>query len=314
MTRKIILDCDPGIDDALALCLALFDPRLDVLAVTACAGTADADQATQNVHTLVERLDPPRMPRIGAALNPGPGCAVSGGSELHGKRGLGCVNWEPVTRQHSTPSDKLIIDQVRANPEKVTIVSTGPQTGLATALNRDPSMAGLIDQIIIAGGAANSMGDVSPSAEFNFHFDPDSARAVFRSPTTKLLIPLEISRQLSFGWELVERLPPRHSRVGAILHELIPHYLRSARKQQGLECVSFQAVLPLLMLIDSSLFKFQPMAGDVETTGELTRGATVFDTRTPQRWRNNIDVAIDLDVESAEEAFYHLLKYAGQET
>lgn len=314
MTRKIILDCDPGIDDALALSLALFDPRLEVLAVTACAGTSDADQATQNVQNLIERLDPPRMPRVGAALNPDPGCAVTSGSELHGERGLGCIDWEPVTRQHSTPSDKLMIEQVRANPEKVTILCTGPLTGLAKALNRDASIAGLMDQVVLAGGAAGSIGNVTPSAEFNFHFDPPSARAVFRSLTTKLLIPLEISNRLSFGWELVDRLPPRHTRVGAILHDVIPHLLRSTRQQLGLETVTFQAVLPILLAVEPSLLKFEPMAGDVETTGELTRGATVFDQRSPQRWRNNIDVAVDLDVESAEEVFYHLLKYAGQET
>ncbi|MCA9183263.1 MAG: nucleoside hydrolase, partial [Planctomycetales bacterium] len=87
MARKVIIDCDPGIDDAVALALALFDPRLEVVAITACAGTVDADQATQNVRALVERLDPPKIPRIGSALDPGQGAAVSNGTLLHGEDG-----------------------------------------------------------------------------------------------------------------------------------------------------------------------------------------------------------------------------------
>jgi len=312
MARKVILDCDPGIDDALAICLALFDPRLEVLAITACAGTTDADQATQNLHTLIERLDPPLMPRIGAALDPGPGCAVSNGADLHGERGLGSAQWAPVSRQHSIPSDKLIIDRLRANPGKVTVVCTGPLTSLAHALSRDPAIAGLIDQVIITGGSVSHVGNVTPAAEFNIHFDPASARAVFHSPITKILLPLEVTNRLNFGWELVERLPARHTRVGDILHDLVPHLFRSTRQRLGLETVAFQAILPLIMMIDSSLLTFQPMAGDVELSGELTRGTTVFDRRLPQAWRNNMEVAVDLDVESALEEFYQLMKYVAR--
>lgn len=309
MARKVILDCDPGIDDALAICMALFDPRLEVLAITACAGTTDAGQATQNVQTLIERLDPPVLPRIGAALDPGPGCAVSNGSELHGELGLGSAKWAPVSRQHNIPSDKLIIEQVRSNPNEVTIVCTGPLTGLAHALNRDPAITGLIDQVIIAGGSTACNGNVTPSAEFNIHFDPFSARAVFLANATKLLIPLEVTNRLDFGWEFVERLPSRHSSVGAVLHELVPHYFRALRTRHGRETASFQSLLPLIMLIDSSLVTFQSMAGDVELTGELTRGATVFDQRVPQVWRNNMEVAIDLDIDSCIEEINQLLKY-----
>jgi inosine-uridine nucleoside N-ribohydrolase len=313
MTRKVILDCDPGIDDALALCLSLLDPRLEVLAVTASAGTTDADQATENVHMLVERIDPPLIPRIGAALNPGPGAAVSNGSELHGERGLGMADWQPATRQHLIPSDKLIIEQLRAHPGEVTLVCMAPLTGVAKALNRDPAVVGLIDRLIIAGGSTEGRGDVSPCAEFNFHFDPVSAQDVISSPITKSLIPLEVSRQLSFGWELVEALPGRYTKIGSILHETIPYLFRTTRQNLGMESVSFQALLPILMLVDPTIFEFEPMAGNVEIGGDLTRGATIFDRRTPQQWRTNMEVAVSLDVDAAKDIFYHLLKYAGNE-
>lgn len=311
MTRKLIIDCDPGIDDALALCLALFDPRLEVLAITPCAGTVDPEQATENVHNLIERIDPPRMPRIGVAVPPERGAAVFNQSQLHGERGLGNVHWPPVSRQHSITSDKLIIDQVRANPGQVTIVCTGPLTGLAKALQRDPAIAGMLDQIIICGGSVSGVGDVTPCAEFNIHFDPASSRSVFRSATTKSLIPLEISRCLSFGWELVDQLPDRFTAVGAVLHELIPYLLRTTRQQLGHESVSFQAILPILMLLDPSVMKFESMAGDVEATGELTLGATVFDRRDPRSWRDNMEVACHIDVDQALELFHQSLSACG---
>ncbi len=313
MTRKIIIDCDPGIDDAVALALALFDPRLDVVAITACAGTTDAEQATQNVRTLVERLDPPRIPRIGAALDPELGAAVSNGTLLHGEDGLGNSDWTPVSRQHSMPSDKLIADRLRAAPGEVTIVCTGPLSGFAKALTRDPALVPMIDRVVIAGGTVSGIGNVTPAAEFNMHFDPVSARAVFHSATTKSLIPLEISNQLSFGWELVERLPPRYTRVGAVLQDIVPHYCRSTRQQLGRETISLQAVLPILMLVEPMLFTWEEMAGDVEVAGELTRGATVFDKRIPKQWRSNMEVAVSIDVEAAMDAFYNCLKFAASE-
>ena len=313
MTRKIIIDCDPGIDDAVALAIALFDPRLDVVAITACAGTIDAEQATQNVRALVERLDPPRIPRIGAALDPELGAAVANGTLLHGEDGLGNLDWTPVSRQHSMPSDKLIADRLRADPGDVTIVCTGPLTGFAKALARDPALVPMIDRVVIAGGAVLGIGNVTPAAEFNMHFDPASARTVFHSATTKSLLPLELTNQLSFGWVLVEKLPPKYTKVGAVLQEIIPHYCRATRQQLGRETISLQAVLPILMLVEPMLFTWEEMAGDVEISGELTRGSTIFDQRIPRQWRTNMEVAVAIDVEAASDAFYNCLKFAAQE-
>ena len=313
MVRKIIIDCDPGIDDAVALAIALFDPRLDVVAITASAGNTDAEQATQNVRSLVERLDPPRIPRIGAAVDPELGAAVANGSLLHGEDGLGNSDWTPVSRQHSMPSDKLIADRLRSSPGEITIVCTGPLTGFAKALGRDPALVPMIDRVVIAGGSVSGIGNVTPAAEFNMHFDPQSAQAIFHSATTKSLIPLEISNQFTFGWELVEKLPPRYTKVGSVLQDIVPHLFRATRQQLGQETISLQAVLPILMLAEPMLFTWEEMAGEVETAGELTRGATVFDQRIPRQWRTNMEVATGIDTDAAMDAFYNGLKYAAQE-
>lgn len=314
MARKVIIDCDPGIDDAVALVLALFDPRLEVVAITACAGTVDAEQATQNVRALVERLDPPKIPRIGSALDPELGAAVSNGTLLHGDDGLGNLDWLPVSRQHSLTSDKLIADRLRADPGEVSIVCMGPLTGVAKAMGRDPALIPMVDRIIIAGGSATGIGNVTPTAEFNMHFDPQSAQAVFHSATTKSLIPLEIARDLSFGFELVEKLPPKYTKVGAVLGEIVPHYCRAIRQHLGQESINLHAVLPILMLVEPMLFGWEEMAGDVEVGGELSRGTTVFDRRSPRQWRANMEVATSIDRDAAYDAFYNCLKFAAHDS
>lgn len=312
MARKVIIDCDPGIDDAIALSIALFDPRLDVVAITACAGTVDAEQSTQNVRTLLEKLDPPRIPRIGDALEVEAGAAVTNGTLLHGDDGLGNVDWMPISRQHSMPSDKLIADRLRADPGKITIVCMGPLTGVAKALSRDPALVPMIDRIVIAGGSVTGVGNVTATAEFNMHFDPFSAQAVFHSATTKSLIPLEMCNELSFGWELVEKLPPQYTKTGEVLHKIVPHLCRSTRQHLGQESIALHAILPILMLIEPMLFEWEEMAGDVEVGGELSRGATVFDRRAPRQWRPNMEVATGIDSDAARDAFYNCLKFAAQ--
>lgn len=313
MARKVIIDCDPGIDDALALALALFDPRLEVVAVTACAGTVDAEQSTQNIRALVERLDPPRIPRIGSALDPETGAAVSNGTLLHGDDGLGNVKWEPVSRQHTVPSDKLISDCLRTYPGEVSILCTGPLTGVAKAISRDPVIIPMLDRLIMTGGSITGLGDVTPAAEFNMHLDAHAARSVFQSLTTKSLIPFEISERLKFGWDLIDLLPPKHTRIGNVLHDIVPHLFRTTRQLLGHETISLQAVLPLLLIVEPILFEFEEMAGDIEVNGELTNGATVFDRRIPRTWRINMEVATSLDVEAARDSFYTMLKFASQQ-
>lgn len=310
MARKIILDCDPGIDDAVALALALFDPRLDVLAVTACAGTVDGERSTQNLHAVVERLDPPRMPRIGAATDPN-GAAVSNATLLHGEDGLGNARWAPTSRHHMMPAEKLIAEQLRANPGEVTIVCTGPLTGIAKLMARDPAVIDLVDRIVIAGGSTTANGNVTAVAEFNMHFDPGSARIVLQSPTTKSLLPLEVTERLTFGWELMDQLPPKHTKVGAVIHTILPHLFRTSRQYLAQETISLQAVMPLLMLLEPMLFQTEEMGADVEVNGELTRGMLVFDRRPIRPARATMEVATDVDVDAARDAFFNMLKFAG---
>lgn len=313
MARKIILDCDPGIDDAVALALALFDPRLEVLAVTACAGTVDAERSTQNLLSIIERLDPPRMPRIGAAADPESGAAVANATLLHGEDGLGNARWAPTSRQHVMPADKLIAEQVRAHPGEVTLVCTGPLGGIAKFMARDPGAVALIDRLIIAGGSTSGNGNVTAVSEFNMHFDPQSARSVLHSATTKTLVPLEVTERLTFGWELLDELPSKYSKAGAVMHTILPHLFRTARQYLAQETISLQAVVPLLVLLEPILFETEEMGADVEVLGELTRGMLVFDRRAARPARATMEVTTQLDVDASRDAFFNMLKFSGKE-
>lgn len=313
MTRKVILDCDPGIDDAVAISMALFDPRLDVAAVTATAGNVPADQASRNVQAIIERLDPSRFPRVGSATAP-EHSAGTDSIHIHGEDGLGNTGFAVSRLHHQHPSDKVICDAVRAAPHRVTLVCLGPLTNVSRAFQRDPDLPALVDRIVMMGGAVNGIGNVTAAAEFNMHFDAPSARVVFQSPVTKTLIPLDVTRTLKVTLDLLDLLPPESTRVGAFLRRILPFYYRAFHQRLGQESVFLHDVVTLAAVLDPTLFEFQEMAGDVETRGELTLGATIFDRRTNPRWRPNMDVAVRMDAAKVRELMLRSLELAGSAT
>ena len=311
MVRKVIIDCDPGIDDAVALIMALFDPRLEVVAVTACSGTVESDRSIQNILGLLERLDPPRFPRIGSGTDP-EDAPVSDNRQLHGEDGLGNLGLAPVNRQHIMASEKLIADRLRAEPGDITILCLGPLTGIARAFQRDPSIIEAVDKIIMLGGSTQCIGDVSAAAEFNMHFDPSSASAVFHSPTTKALIPLEITNQVAFDINLLGMLPAKHTRAGGILHAMLPHLFRSYRQYRAQEAIALQAAIGIVYLVEPILFESEQFSVDVEVLGELTRGATIVDRRPFVSSRRDLEVVTSVDADAVRECVYNGLKFAGQ--
>jgi len=294
MVRKVILDVDPGIDDAMALCMALFDPRLEVVAVTAVGGNCSPAQATRNVQAIIEQLDPARWPRLGSASAPDDGLPVDG-RHLHGIDGLGGTDFQVAERQHILPSEKVICDQVRAEPDAVTICALGPLTNVARAFHRDPELPSLVGQVVMMGGTVAGPGNITPAAEFNIYCDPRSAQAVFRSHCTKTLVPLDVTNRVVLSYDLFNRLPDESTKVGRFLRQLLPPAFRNYRQQFGLEGIHVHDTVALMATAKPELFTTEEMAGDVETAGELTSGMTVFDRRHVPAWRHNMGVAMDMD-------------------
>lgn len=298
MARKVILDVDPGVDDALAICMALFDPRLEVVAVTAVAGNVSAEQATRNVQGIIEQLDPPRLPRIGAAKEPDFGRAGDN-RHLYGADGLGNAHFPIAELHHVHPAEKVICDEVRAAPDSITIVALGPLTNIARALARDSELASLIGRIHIMGGSMRAGGNVTPAAEFNIHCDPAAARAVFRSATTKTLVPLDVTNQVMMTYAQFDELPAESTRAGGFLRRILPHCFRTHRAELGLEGMWIHDAVAMAALLHPELFHAEALTGDVETRGDLTTGATVFDRRSGRKAHANMEVLTEVDVAGA---------------
>ena len=313
MPRKVIIDCDPGIDDAIALALALFDPRLEVVAITATAGNVDAHQATSNVITLLDQLDPPKWPQIGAApiIDRVP---TADARHLHGDDGLGDVGLVGTELHNQRPAEKVISDMLHESPGDVSIVCLGPLTNVACALQCEQDLAQMVDRIIMVGGTVNGIGNIQPASEFNFYCDPEAARIVFHSATTKTLIPLDVTSKVTVAMDFVDELPSATTRVGALMRKLVPKYFQLCRKSLGQECVHLHDAVGLFYSIQPELFETEDMAGDVETRGELTQGATVFDRRDRPEWRNNMEVAVGVDEAEVLNCITRGLKFAGQNT
>ncbi|MEK6234789.1 MAG: nucleoside hydrolase [Planctomycetales bacterium] len=313
MARKVIIDTDPGVDDAVALTMALFDPRFDVVAVTAVAGNVPAEQATRNVQAIIEQLDPPRLPRIGAASAPDEGLPATS-QHIFGQDGLGNANFQVAELHNIHQSEKVLIEEIRAAPEEITVIALGPLTNIARALTRDSSWASQLGQLIIMGGTVTHPGNVSPTAEFNVFCDPPAAARVFQSRTTKTLTPLDVTEQLVFNYDLFDQLPGEDTRAGAFLRKILPFAFRSHHQELGLEGVHLHDAVTMAAAALPDLFTFEEMIGDVETRGDLTRGMTVFDRRTRPDAQPNIDVACEMDVDDVFNFILASLRHAGQET
>lgn len=311
MPKRLIIDCDPGIDDAVAVMVAMFDPRLEVLALTTTAGAVDAARTTRNALSLVETVDPPRHPRIGAGCDP-EDAPVSDFAILYGQEGLGAWMPETIERQHLIASDKLMAEEIRSYENDVTLLCVGPLTNVGRMLARDPNLATTIKRVIIVGGALDGPGDVTAAAEFNMHFDPKAADQVFRSATTKILIPNRVSHELNFSLELLELITDEEHPVAKVLSAMLPHYFRTSRQHLGREAMVLPAVVGYLMVVEPQLFTTTEETVAVETTGTLTRGALIADRRSHTGKQPNMEVADSIDIDAATVAFRRALKFALQ--
>jgi inosine-uridine nucleoside N-ribohydrolase len=308
MARKIILDVDPGVDDAVALCLALEDPSLEVLAITATGGTVSPEQSTLNVQAIVEQLDPPRWPRLGCASKDQ--MLRADGRHLFGANGLCGAHFAVANRHHQHSSVKVICDEVRAAPGDVTIVATGPLTNIAAALQQQPDLASLIGHLIVIGGAIASPGNVTAAAEFNIYCDAEAARAVFHSQVTKTLIPIDLTSRVLLSFDLLEKIPDRETRRGELLQRILPGAFRAYRQQLGIEGLHLHDAVAIVAALEPELFTMERMYGDVEIDGTLTYGATVFDRRRNPEGRPNMDVAVDMDTAAVTERIVRRLTRA----
>ncbi|AMV28395.1 Non-specific ribonucleoside hydrolase RihC [Gemmata sp. SH-PL17] len=307
MPRKVLLIADPGIDTAFAVALALNDPNLEVVGLLPTAGNVSAEQATANVHTLIDVLDPPKWPKLGAAL---PVRYDTDGTALHGPGGLGGVTFPSATRHTLHPADKILCELAHEHPRQITVINLGPLTTLATALDRDPVLPALLDQTVVIGGCWREAGNSGPVAEFHMHLDPDAAKRVFAAELNPLLITLDSTRRLIFSPRDLLNLPNPDSRTCQFLRQIVPFGIRASSNLYGIEGFHLKDVLGTVAVAVAGCVSSESHYVDVETRGELTRGMTVIDTRPSPASAPNARVATSVAVDEVREYIQRILKAA----
>jgi inosine-uridine nucleoside N-ribohydrolase len=302
MPRKLIIDADPGIGDALAITLATLDPSIDLLAVTATAGCVDGPTATRNVTAILTLLDPDKRPKVGACEAPAAGLGRGfGGEELdwaavNGPDGLGAWDLPDVELYAPRDSPRLLCELVREHEGEITLLTLGPLTNVKLAAERWGGFYESLGGLIIAAGAVEGGGDATAAAEFNVAADPLSARSVLTGRAAKTLVPLDVARQAVLSPSDHDAVRPLiDGGAGELLSKMLPWALRTNHHLFGVEGINLQEATALTAVVRPTLFTREEMAVDVETAGDLTRGMTVFDRRGVRRWQTNVDVTVEVE-------------------
>ena len=312
MARKLIIDLDPGIGDAVAAVLAMLDPEFDVLALTATAGNVSGEAATRNLHGIVASVDPPKWPRIGSAPHV-PVWLRRGEFEsqieaLHGKSGLGDLQIFAPDPHHRHESSKLLIDLVRAYPHEVTLLTLGPLTNVAAACDRAPDFLELLGGLVCLAGSVAVGGDITAAAETNIYLHPEAARSVLTSPEAKTLIPLDASNATILTYENFTRLSDGRTPATQFLKQLLPFYFRAHHQFLGMEGILLREVVALAAVARPGLCRLQSLQVDVEVLGGLTCGVTVFERRPHLSDKANASVALEVDPQGVVDYMTQLLR------
>jgi len=296
--RKVIIDTDPGVDDALALMLAFNSPELRVEAVTTVSGNVSQEKGHGNALKILEFLGITDVPVVRGAERP----LLRGAShaeEFHGKTGLGeAVLPEPGLRSDERPAVEVILEEAEGLGRDLTLVAIGPLTNIASAVLAEPELPQMVGGLIIMGGAYQmttyGFGNANAVAEFNVWHDPEAAKIVFDSVVPIAAVGLDVTtdpkNRLSRQWfDEIEVMGTRRAMlVGDLCRDLV-------RRFNGF---SLHDPMALAYAVDPTMFETKRFKVEVETAGELTRGMTVVDRRA---WRRapeaqaNVEIVVDVD-------------------
>jgi inosine-uridine nucleoside N-ribohydrolase len=271
--RQVIIDTDPGTDDAIAIMLALNSPELAVRALTVVAGNVPAAQGLDNALRLVSLARRCDLPVAIGAQRPLVGILTT--AELyHGKNGLGDVQLPPATcAPDKRWAPDLIVDLVHAAPQEITLITIGPLTNIALALAKDPSIVPLVKEVIMMGGSVSG-GNASPAAEFNVYVDPEAAKIVFEAGWPLIMVGLDVGDKALLTRSHLAVLAHEHSPMAQLVSGIGAFMLQRADRA-GRTGASMYDPLAIGVAIDRTLVQVAPMRVDVETTGRVTRGETV---------------------------------------
>lgn len=278
MTRKIIIDTDPGQDDAVAILLALASPELEVLGITAVAGNVPLPLTELNARKIIELAGRPEIPVFAGCDRPLARKLVTA-EHVHGRSGLDGIELPdpsiPLQPQHAVD---FIIDTLRREPGgTVTLVPIGPLTNIAEAFRRAPDIIARVQEIVLMGGAYFEVGNITPAAEFNIYVDPEAAAEVFAAGAPLVLMPLDATHEALTSRDWIEAMRALPGRCGPAIASWTDFFERFDKDKYGSQGAPLHDPCTIVWLLRPDLFQGRQINVEIEIEGRLTTGMTVAD-------------------------------------
>ncbi len=293
--KKIILDCDPGHDDAVAIILAAKSEKIDLLGITVVAGNQTLEKTQVNARNVCQSLgiDVPVYAGCGRPMIREKMVAA----DIHGETGLDGPVFEPLTKPlEEKHAVNFIIDTLMASDGDITMVTTGPMTNLAMAMRMEPQIIPKIQQIVLMGGAYTN-GNVTPAAEFNIIADADAAYVCFTSGRPITMVGLDVTRKALCYPAIVERMGMVGNKASKLFVDLMGHFCKSQKEVFGWEGGPLHDPITIAYLIDPTVLTVKPMHAEIDIRSVQSYGRTNCDFFGYQKLAPTADVAIDIDVE-----------------
>ncbi|AKE40964.1 nucleoside hydrolase [Corynebacterium kutscheri] len=298
MATKIILDCDPGHDDAVAILLALGNPTIELLGITTIGGNQTLEKVTHNAQVVCTIAG--HAPKIYAGCTRPLIREVEVAEVIHGDSGMeihGFTLPEPTVGVEDTHAVDYIIDTIMSSePQTITLVPTGPLTNIAMAVRKEPRIVERVKEVVLMGGGYHT-GNWSPVAEFNIKVDPEAAHIVFNEPWPLTMVGLDLTHQALATKDVEAEIAALGSNIGDFVVGLFGAFRQAYKDAQGFIDPPVHDPCTIAYLIDPSIVSTQKVPLDVELHGELTVGMTVADFRAPAGEDCHTQVAVHLDRE-----------------
>ena len=296
--RKIIIDTDPGQDDAAAIMLALGSPELDILGITTVAGNVPLALTSRNARIILEFCGRPDVKVFAGADKPVARPLITA-EHVHGKTGLDGPELHdpqmPLQQQHAVD---FIIETLKREPAgAVTLCTLGPLTNIATALEKAPEIAGRVRELVMMGGGFFEGGNITPAAEFNIYVDPEAAATVFKSGIPIVMMPLDVTHKVLTLKSRVAKLREIGSRPAIALVEMLDFFERFDIEKYGSDGGPLHDPTVIAYLLKPELFSGRDCNVEVETASPLTVGMTVVDWWQVTGRKHNARVMKDVDAD-----------------
>jgi len=292
MPKRIILDTDPGIDDSLAILLALASPEISLEGLSIVHGNCSLEQATINALSILELANAGHIPVAKGCDLPlvQPSLLAP---ETHGNSGLGYAKLpEPRTRPTVQHGCDFLIERVMSNPEEITLVAIGPLTNVALAIRKEPLFAKSVKELIIMGSAIRHEGNQTLLVEFNTFVDPHAAHIVYHAGIPTTLVPLDVTYECILTALDVARLQKINSPISAFIMDATKFYMEFHDKYQGIEGCIINDPLALALTFAPALCDYQELYVDVDISGGVSMGKTFADFYNYNQKAANMKVAL----------------------